>query len=275
MNRITSLILVLGALIFSERCMAESGNWRVSVAGGYGTVGMVAVNENAEANSEILAKQMEAEVAVYGPTEAPSMKVDKSTGGVSLGVDLGNKVSSRGGITVRAGYLKPNELSIRASARKVSQPGIGDQFASINITTAITVISLMAGGWIEGGEKRGVNYSGFLFVGPAQASSVVKGQYMVTGSGQGAYSYAYSGTGIGGEIGGRLGVGIGKASSMFVETGYRLITIGKMKADKDYDDLNDGTIDLKKGTVIKDVAGKALKFDFSGINIKAGFTIPF
>ena len=286
-------------------CQAEPGNWRIVPNIGYATVDFRGVNANAARYRDAMSSFFKGYMAFPDYTGLPiyigSVKytVDEVSSGLVGSVDLGYQLFSGGGVGFRLGYLKPGDLKVK---------GVGSAYAPFRIwgfdtidhkwkwitvgwwpgevtladegTISSYAASLLAGGWIEGGEKQGLNYSAFIYAGPSYARRKAVQKTDFTDS---YYSYTYSmaytseasGMQAGFELGGKLGYGVGDYASFFAEFGFRYQEIAYMREARDIDVDGDGIIDIHKKDRAVDFNGTPVVYNFSGVSLKAGIQLQF
>ena len=275
MKKIVQGVTAFVVIVFGSMCSAEVGQWRISPAVGYATVDLGDLNDYAVDFAKSEAAGFVDYLDFWGSIGSAKWDVEKATSGYVGSIDLGYQIASQGGLGARLGYLTTGDITM-----KVTGSGDGGESIKETGTIEMSAISLLVGGWIEGGDKSGMNYSGYLYVGPTFATSetAMEFDFVDTGLGiefSGDYSYEAKGSGLGAEIGGKVGYGFNERTSVFVEGGYRMQTIEKMKATEDVDTDDDGIDDIEEGDTSDDMDGDPVEVVLSGISLKVGVQYLF
>jgi hypothetical protein len=300
-----SLPAALGAMLLCSAGHGEPGNWRIVPSIGYATVDLKAVNSNADNYAGAMESFTRDYMNVPDGTglsryvSSVNYSVEKADKGVSYGIDVGYRAFEGGGLGFRIGYLKPADIKVSghgSGAKPVRtwqmDPGDGVwkwmitgwvpggvEFSDEVVESSV-VLSLLSGGWIEGGDPDGLNYSGFVYAGPSIAWDTTKQRQSVSDSYLGLshsadYTSEASGMQAGMEAGGRLGLGLNGYASLFAEFSFRYQEIAYMRQSKDVDVDGDGVTDLKKGVRINGTNDAPLIFNYSGVSFKTGVDIRF
>lgn len=275
MKNIKPGAIALVFLFLGSAYAGEIGQWRISPAIGYATIDLADVNKDTVDFAKYEVSDFVDYLNIWSSIGSAKYSVEQVESGFVGSMDLGYQVSSQGGVGFRFGYLKPGDITM-----KVTGSGNGGESIYDKGTISMSVISVMAGGWIEGGEKVGLNYSGFLYAGPSFASSETTRKYQFSDTVLSIYStMGYtaesSGSAFGADLGGKFGYGFSEKASVFIEAGYRILAISKMKATKDVDMDKDGIVDVEKGDVENNIDGDPLEYAFSGISLKVGVQYLF
>lgn len=275
MKKIVQGITVVGVILFGSICSAEVGQWRISPAIGYATVDLGDVNDYVVDFAKSKSGAFVDYLDFWGSLGSAKWEVEKATSGFVGSIDLDYQVVPQGGFGVRLGYLNAGDISM-----KVTGSGDGGESIDESATISLSAKSVLVGGWFESGEKTGVNYSGYIYVGPTFYTWEVSDDLDFKDTGLGVsinydYNYEATGSSFGAELGGRVGYGINEKTSLFVEGGYRIQAIEKLKITEDVDVDGDGIDDIDKGDVVDDMDGDPLEVVLSGISIKVGMQYLF
>jgi hypothetical protein len=210
-----------------------------------------------------------------GSDGSASWKAEEAKAGKSFSGQIGYATSPNFTLGAEIEYI-----TLPTITGKVTGAGIFSESIDFSMDADTSLLALMVGAAVKGGERKGANYRGFLYGGPIWATmEITERQHFVDPFF--AFDETYhatfkeEGSGIAVKFGGEVGYGITDAVSIFVAGGYRFAKIAKMKSDRGVDWDQDGIDETDKGETYKDKDENTVEFDFSGYILNLGVRFLF
>lgn len=261
------IVLAVGTVLISSGSMADYGR-HVSFWAGWQGAQMGDVQSSLE---DVANGSKSDFLYLFGGTAHTNSSA--SNGGFSGGIEYTAITNETLGWGARLGYASAGEYDSSVTGSGASGE---TYFEEWNLNTS--VIPLMAGLVIHGGDANEIQLRGALFLGVAFASATMKqaGDISVPWmSYRDSYSTSVplSGHGFCGDASVRVSMNMSSHAVVFAEVGYVLAKVNEMTFDRNVDFDGDGVIDYKKGSHVEESnSTKPLGFDFSGGSVRVGIS---
>lgn len=250
-------ILLTMLIVINVTTVAYGQNLSLNLWGGFATVGMSDVNKS----FDDMEKSFDAMASGW------TKSITKFKSGIIFGIDGMYEISPEILIGPRIAYMivTPAKFEAKLFRQDIQRYAIFEQKIDLSM------LPLMLGGFYAKEISDGLVLGGKIFVGVGLGfgKSKVRVENMEAGQVI-SFEMPFSGSGFMAEVLAYPQYKIGKDILLGLNFGYRFATIPKMETTKDVPE-----IDVKKGDEVKDLAGKTIKFDYSGLTIGLGIKFNF